>query len=181
MNNLRDRLRADTADRHRRIDALLSALSLGEQDGYRRFVQIHALAIRHLEGLIAVHAWPSDYPSPPSFLAPLRFDLDALAIAETGDLSSAPAPAEPVGAVYVLAGSRAGAAYLRRLAAPGVARDKPPAGYRYLFDRSLDAYWPKMRRRLAGVSADTGLADRIVESADTAFACFEAAYRATEQ
>lgn len=168
----RDSLKRATRDIHDRLDAGLSAYRLDDRDGYRAFLSAQAAAFYPVERALTgagaaalVPGWIETLRG--SLLAADLADLGAAAIAEV------PAPAfdseaELLGGLYVLEGSRMGAAILARAVPPGFPRRflgvRPPAGHW----RALIA---TLERKLYS-PVDVNLAKA---AARRTFACFEQA------
>jgi heme oxygenase len=118
-------LKASTATDHERVDALFSRFDLGTRRGYGSFLCAQAAALLPAEAALdeaAAEAVVPDWSSR---------RRSALLLADLADLSiAAPEPSGPVqlcggnapllGAIYVLEGSRLGAALLRRKLAEGL-------------------------------------------------------------
>jgi heme oxygenase len=117
-------LRAATAQAHARLDRLYSAFDLGAPDGYADFLLAHAPAFLAVEQ--ALDAAGTD-TLVPGWRARMRSQSLRQDIAALGRPIPAPAAApllcgEPqtLGAMYVLEGSRLGAAVLIRQVAAGL-------------------------------------------------------------
>jgi heme oxygenase len=114
---LRNTLKAATAADHARLDIKLGAFDLHDLAGYRRFLEANAAALLPLEGALVAAGVRDLLPD---------WDRHARARAILGDLSAiggAPKLLDPpllagtpamLGTLYVLEGSRLGAAYLLR-------------------------------------------------------------------
>jgi len=118
-------LRAATAAEHERVDRLFSSADLGAIDGYRRFLVAQAAAFLPIEAALEAAGaaqvladWPQRRRS-----HLLRADLAALEAVEPAPVAAPRFPGEAaiLGGVYVLEGSRLGAAVLKR----GVAAAAP--------------------------------------------------------
>ena len=114
---LRSILRNSTAADHARLDARLGALDLCKAADYRRFLEINAAALLPLEQALVragVHDVLPDWDDRARSKAVLR-DLSRLAgTARPLDVPDLPDRFAVLGTLYVLEGSRLGAAYLLR-------------------------------------------------------------------
>ena len=171
----RHRLRAATAQAHERLDRLYSRLDLSRADDYAQFLTSHAAAFipaeqaRMAAGADALVAGWSNGARGVALLA----DLAALRL-PTPPLLPPPLfsdEAAVLGGMYVLEGSRLGGSVLVRQVPAGLptAFLTPPAistwrVFTDLLDRSLD---------------DETRFERAVASAQSVFALFERAARAT--
>lgn len=168
--SIRERLRRQTRQDHERVDAAYGALDLHDRHDAIRFLTAHARALLTVEASRAAHPWPTDLPSPVSALPYLAADLETLGSALPEPMSPLHLP-EPVGATYVLAGSRFGGRVLlsewRRGSDSSVL-----SATSYLGAKRLNEYAHLFFRRLPTHSGDNA---HIVESARRAFGCFEAA------
>jgi heme oxygenase len=115
---LRGRLRAATAQAHARLDGLFGGLDLRSRDGYRRFLEVNAAALLPLESALVDAGVTRLFPDWPA-RSRRHAILDDLADLD-GEFVPMPMP-EPLdragvlGTMYVLEGSRLGAAYLLRI------------------------------------------------------------------
>lgn len=109
--SLRVRLREETRDDHRLIDATLSTLDLAVAAHYRDFLSIHRAALGELED-----AWrPADRPDFAGLLHAL--DVDLAALGGTAHARAFRARADVLqgwGVGYVIRGSRLGSILLRK-------------------------------------------------------------------
>lgn len=151
-------LRAATADAHERVDASFGDFHLGDRAGYCRFLRAQAGAFLPVEAALdragardVIADWPSRRRA--ALLQADLADLDSSGVSlPEPELAS---PEAMCGAIYVLEGSRHGAAMLVR----GVSDDlptrflrapAPPGAWRILLDR-LDAMLPEGRAREKGI------------------------------
>lgn len=162
-------LRAATAPAHARVDALFSGFDLSSRPGYARFLQAQAAALLPLERALAAGgalagelAWPARRRAP-ALLADLR--AWELAVPAGEALAPIGGPAAALGTLYVLEGSRLGAAVIRRAVPaefPGAFLAPGPRGL-----------WPALlavlERDLAGAAARA----EAEAAALAAFALFE--------
>ncbi|QPH52358.1 biliverdin-producing heme oxygenase [Pontivivens ytuae] len=152
------------------MDGAVSALDLTSRSGYRAFLRAQAGA---LDAIAPTCARLTELPSLSRLRPLLTLDMATIGAAPAPRLD-APVGLHPMGAYYVVAGSRLGAQVLaRRVAESG---DKTVrAATRYLADRrALDAW----RAWLAASEAVTENADAIVEGAEATFALYERALAA---
>lgn len=124
---LRTILKEATAEHHARLDAQLATFDLHELAGYRRFLEANAAALLPLEGALVASSVQDVLPD---------WDRHARSRAILADLAAVGGAAQPLdppvlgssaavlGTLYVLEGSRLGAAYLvkhvRRAADPRI-------------------------------------------------------------
>jgi heme oxygenase len=170
---IRSLLRGATSPDHERLDGLLAA-DLQSLPGYRRFLEINAAALIPLErALIAggVHELLPDWEH--------RARTDAI----QADLTAVGGTARPLsqphfdsifdllGTLYVLEGSRLGAAYLikdvKRSADPRVS-----AATAYLGHGAGLKLWPSFVAVLEGYADELADPDAIVQPAKRAFELF---------
>ncbi len=169
-NALRSLLKEATVDIHDRLDHAFGALDLTTRAGYGVFLSAQAGA---LDAVLPICARLGDLPS----LAPLRpliaCDMESLGAPRAPCLAMR-AQAHPLGAYYVVAGSRLGAQILARRV-QGSGDPAVRAATMYLSDRSaLDAW----RAWLAVAGTVEVGHDRIVEGALATFALYEGALAA---
>lgn len=162
------RLRAATQADHDRVEAAFDRLDLTSPDGLARFLTAQA------EAMGTVHAALG-----PDGLWPHRIEtLRSLLTADLADLGRPPVPParaatvlpHPVGAIYVLAGSRLGAAVL--VVRQRKARDLGvQAARRYLSSTLPPGAWRQVCADLDAID-DPEEAQRIVEAARWTFRVF---------
>lgn len=162
MAGLRVRLREETRDAHSRVDVLFSQFDLGRAADYTRFLQAHGRALLFLEVAGANADWPQAAPPPPSFAKSVICELASLGAEISARPTGAPL-ASVLGPAYVVAGSRLGAAQIRREVA---------SGGTYLSDKTLDGYWPRISSWLSRQPACGAFADDTVKGALDAFEVF---------
>lgn len=180
MTPLRTRLRNDTQYDHDRIDALYGRYDLTDRADLTDFLQAHALAL----------SWCAD--AVPSHQAEFSTLMRGLIAAIGDDLTRLDAPAQshwpakpnrlrgdPLGLIYVVAGSRLGGRVLVRqiLAAedPVVA-----SATRYLTCPEGDALWKDVQAALKEWTGDSDQEAKLVEGARSAFQYFEDAHFAVQ-
>jgi heme oxygenase len=178
---IRDRLKAATSAAHHALDERLSVLDLTTTADYRCFLQANAAALLPLEAALeqaCVADMLEDWP--------LRARSAAI-IADLGRLGGTPVPlpppAEPLdrcgmlGTLYVLEGSRLGAAYLVRMVAASVdARVR--AATQYLRHGSGQGLWRSFLTRLEREPVSVDDERRMIVSAQQAFGMFAKAVAA---
>lgn len=183
---IRHQLRAATSAAHDALDECLGAFDLTAADQYRRFLQASAAALLPLESeleLAGVAELFADWP--------VRARSDAIA-ADLAQLRSAAAPvridcvpfdcgpldrAGVFGTLYVLEGSRLGAAHLRRIVAASV-DPRVRRATRYLGHGAGQGLWPSYLARLERETITADVAAAMVASARHAFAMFTKAMAA---
>jgi len=170
-------LRDATSAEHARLDARLGALDLCQIDGYRRFLEINAAALLPLEQSLlraGVRHVLTDWDDRARSEAILH-DLSRLG--GTPRLLDPPALADRsavLGALYVLEGSRLGAAYLLRT----VRKCSDPAisgNTAFLGHGAGRPLWPSFLAILERHADELAGETAIVTSARRAFALFEQA------
>ena len=170
---LRSILRDATAEDHARLDATLGAFDLGTVQGYRRFLEINAAALLPLEQALeraGVCAVLPDWDD--------RARTDAI-LADLARLGGRPASLDApeldghsalLGTLYVLEGSRLGAAYLLRTVK--ACSDSLISGTTaFLGHGAGRQFWPQYLAALEG-HADELAEDDLVRSARAAFDLF---------
>ena len=174
---LRSILREATAAEHARLDAQLGALDLGQIAGYRRFLEINAAALLPLEQSLlhaGVHDVLPDWDDRARTAAVLA---DLAHLGGTPRLLDAPALANRaaiLGTLYVLEGSRLGAAYLLRQVRQ--CRDPAISGNTaFLGHGTGRSLWPGFLAILESHAGDVMNEADIVTPARRAFALFEQA------
>lgn len=169
---LRHLLKEATAADHARLDARLGALDLHSAGGYRRFLEINASALLPLEQALAeagVRDLLLDWDRRTRSEAILS-DLAALE-AKPYPLDVPPMPDRlaVLGTLYVLEGSRLGAAYLLKT----VARSDDPivsGNTRFLSHGAGQHFWPSFLATLEQAEAID--ADDLISPARRAFDLF---------
>lgn len=114
--SLRSLLKDATAADHARLDKCLGALNLSEIDGYSRFLQINAAALLPLEKALESAGIQDEFPDWAERARSDAILADIAALGGTPRWLSAPnlhGRFAILGVMYVLEGSRLGAAYLR--------------------------------------------------------------------
>jgi heme oxygenase len=178
---IRDRLKAATAAAHHGIDERLSVLDLTDTAHYRRFLQANAAALLPLEAALeqaGVTSMFEDWPLRARSAA-ISADLSRLG----GTAVPLPGPAGPLdrcnmlGTLYVLEGSRLGAAYLARIVAASV-DPRVRGATNYLRHGEGQGLWRSFLARLERESVSADDEHRIIVSAQQAFAMFATAVAA---
>lgn len=169
--SVRATLRAATRDAHDRLDAAFSRYDLSSVDGYRRFLSRQAAAHLPVEAALeaagagtVISDWPHRRRGDQ-----LRADLADLG-AETIEeqvFAGFDTPAEMLGGLYVLEGSRLGGAVLERQVSNGLPRRFLTQGSSLAWRTLLDV----VETKLTSPSEIAGA----VAGARSVFACFEAA------
>jgi len=135
-------LRAETADDHARVDALVGqAASVADPDGARRFFTVmHAVVAAYRTALDRASVLAGLEPRSALLLDALRFDLAELG-AEPPSIPGAIDQADDAAALgvgYVLEGSALGASVLREQAKAA----SMPLGYLSILDDNRPTRWP---------------------------------------
>ena len=178
VDGIRDKLKAATAAAHHALDERLSVFDLTARAHYRRFLEASAAALLPLEAALRkagiadmFEDWPLRTRS-----AAITADLNQLG----GTVNLLPLPAEPLdrcgvlGTLYVLEGSRLGAAYLARMVAAS-ADPRVRAATRYLCHGSGQGLWRSFLDRLEREPVSAADERAMIVSAQQAFAMFAAA------
>ena len=181
---LRDRLCAATAEAHQRLDTQLGALDLQSRDGYRQFLAANAAALLPLERALeeaGVHDILPDWDQRARTRAILA-DLARLG----GAATPLPTPATldfgaTLGTLYVLEGSRLGAAVLTRIVAQSSDTIVATATA-YLRHGAGERLWPSFLARLDALTITPHHEACAIEAARAAFDLFaQAAHTAGRQ
>lgn len=171
-------LRAATAPAHARLDAAFGALDLRQEEGCRRFLAAHAIALRALFPRFARFV-QDELSSPcPDYPAMLAQDLAERGCeADALPLLDAPAPAmagdAAAGMAYVIAGSRLGNAVIRRNGYAGRETGRPS---RYMEDDAGHALWKALVPWLRARAFPPRQRERCEAAALATFTAFEHAH-----
>jgi heme oxygenase len=114
---LRNILKDATATDHAKLDGRLAAFDLHELTGYRRFLEANAAALLPLEGALVAAGVRDILPDWDRHRRSRAILSDLAAVGGTPQLLDPPVLSGPLavlGTLYVLEGSRLGAAYLLR-------------------------------------------------------------------
>ncbi|KCZ56302.1 hypothetical protein HY29_09635 [Hyphomonas beringensis] len=172
MQTLRARLKAETAEDHARLDAMMSQHDLTTPEGLAVYLQINYLALTCLEPVITGH---QDLPPPRLLLSEIRQDLSELG-APLPRWEDQPDPGQPhpLGLIYVIAGSSLGARFLylqwQKAENPAVQN----AG-RYLSSLKAESDWNLFLGHASEIDADEAEILQIVRSARVGFKIFSSA------
>ncbi|MBR0873771.1 biliverdin-producing heme oxygenase [Bradyrhizobium tropiciagri] len=177
--SLRSVLKAATATDHAKLDAMLGAFDLCSLAGYRRFLEINAAALLPLEGAL-VAAGVRDLVPDWSRRARSRAMLADLAA-----IGGTVRPLDPpilidrpamLGTLYVLEGSRLGAAHLlKRIDRTAGPRIRTATAY--LGHGAGQHLWPSFLALLESHASELSAEDDIIEPARRAFDLFASAAR----
>lgn len=180
MSPLRIRLRNDTRYDHVRIDSLYSRYNLTDAHDLSTFLKAHAVAL----------SWCRE--SMPAAMGHFSRLIEKLIAAIAADLDHLGAPAmtawpgrpnmfrgDPLGMVYVIAGSRLGGRVLLRNI---IAASDPlvASSTSYFSCKEGDALWQDMLGALQDWSGSRAQEDSLVEGARCAFQYFEDAHFAVQ-
>lgn len=178
---IRNRLKAATSAAHHALDERLSRFDLTTTAHYRRFLQASAAALLPLEQMLdraGADAMIGDWTRRRRTEA-IRADLADL----NGCIVPMELPARPLdrpfvfGTLYVLEGSRLGAAYLLRIVAAS-ADPRVRRATRYLRHGAGQGLWRSFLSQLAEEPLPPGDDVRVIMSAREAFAMFAKAMAA---
>ena len=169
MSQVRAWLRSATRAAHDRVDEAFGAFRLDEATSYRAFLSAHRRALVPLEDWLEADAL---LPGWQGRSAEVTDDLRTLGERQFGAVSLAwtDDEARRIGALYVLEGSRMGAAVLAR----SVSDELPK---RYLTARAAPGQWHELLRLLEskGGEGGAGWQNRALAGANDAFALFHSA------
>ncbi|RST30220.1 heme oxygenase [Sphingomonas ginkgonis] len=180
----RQLLRQATAAAHEAVEASLESAAPETAGGYRRLLAAQGLAVERCERLLEAADVARLVPdwAERSRRAALAEDCRALAVervAAEGEPQSLPTPAEALGMVYVLEGSRLGARLLHRRL-----QDNPDvacrAADRFLSHGCDERLWQSFVTLLEQSSIVAAKPDEAIAGAHRAFAIFSQAAAATE-
>lgn len=172
--SLRDRLRAATAKAHERLDAQLGALDLQSRAGYRQFLEANAEALLPLEQALVAAGVATIFPDWPQ-----RARRSAI----LGDLARVGGTVRPLaqqarldfgamlGTLYVLEGSRLGAAVLVKIVAQSSDTIVATATA-YLRHGAGERLWPRFLARLDELTITPHDEARAIDGARAAFDLF---------
>ena len=170
----RDALKRATRDVHDRLDAILSSYRLDDAADYRRFLTAQAAAFLPVERALTAAGAGDLVPGWTNTLrgSLLIADLDALG-ARTPREVAPPAydnEAALLGGIYVLEGSRMGAAVLSRQVPAHLPR-------RFLATRSPPGHWAAILGTLERKLTSSVELNIATAAAQRTFACFESSGR----
>jgi heme oxygenase len=172
--SIRSLLRQATAPDHERLDGLLAALDLQTLAGYRRFLEINAAALLPLERALLAGGVSELLPD---------WDRRARSEAMRTDLVAVGGSARPLaqpnfenhfdllGTLYVLEGSRLGAAYLIK-SVKCSPDQRVSSATAYLGHGAGLGLWPSFVAALEGYSDELTDPEEIVQPAKRAFDLF---------
>ncbi len=181
MPDLRWRLRTETRDAHASIDELYGQHDLSTRDGLTFVLVAHLMALTWIHDVLPAH------------LEAEKQALDAMINDIAADLAGLDAPfglpmrvagseyaSDPLGLIYVVAGSRLGARILVRQieSSPDPIVRK---ACRYFQSVDGDALWQDCRAQLQTWAGEPVEQDDVVAAARAGFACFERAHRDTQR
>ena len=174
--SVRTALRAATRPEHEAVDALFGRFDLSDSQGYRAFLAATRAAFAPVEQAIdqaggekALEDWPGRRRAALLAADCLDMGADDLPAVDAPVLNG---PAETLGAIYVLEGSRLGGALLRR----GVPASWPT---RFLNASMEPGSWPKLIATLDTALTRPEDLRAAIAAAQAVFRCFETA--ATDQ
>lgn len=141
--SLREILRRETREEHDRLDAMMSAMPLGSDADYARFLIVQYRARYAVEGWLAMHCPSGD--SPPPQCPALAADLMELETDIPTDIAEFAAPSgSELGISWVLAGSSLGnRSLLKQRIRAGL--DGP---HRFLSSEDMPAFFKQMLAKI---------------------------------
>lgn len=170
---LRDDLRATTQPMHDRLDRRVANLDLAKRADYARFLAFHYIALRAIYPAIADFARTQLGVVPPPHLQMLERDLAAMGHNIAGlPALDCPQGINPVGATYVVAGSRLGLAAMVKGASFACANDHENS---FVTDRDGLKLWQALLRWMDGHSHNVAEREHIRMGAIATFGLFETA------
>lgn len=180
MPDLRWRLRKETRDAHASIDALYGQHDLSTREGLTFVLVAHMTALSWIHDVL------------PDRLQSEKDAFGAMITAIAADLARLDAPfslpirvggeyaADPLGLIYVVAGSRLGARILVRQIESSP--DHTVRGAcRYFTCSEGDDLWQDCRAQLQDWAGEVSEQDDVVAAARAGFACFERAHHDTRR
>ncbi|WP_210528605.1 biliverdin-producing heme oxygenase [Rubellimicrobium arenae] len=178
MGPLRTHLRSATRLAHERVDAAFGQYDLSRRSDYATFLSHHAAILTPLELSLEAAGVARLLPDWPerSRRHALRQDLEVLGLLppSIGQGATPQGPAALLGMVYVLEGSRLGAAVLLRRVREATDPDVRAATL-YLGHGAAQGLWTSFIDRLEQSPQALADPDAVVAGALAAFAAFEAA------
>jgi heme oxygenase len=145
--SLRSLLKSATADLHDMVDREFGRFDLNEEDGYRRFIVAHWIAMQAAQAQLAAFARNHLSIEAPDFVAMIAQDMDAAGITgiEGPGLSFDPVKAQDrgsgAGLCYVVCGSRLGIASIAKAFLQSGTGSSLASQSRYLTDRQGLGLW----------------------------------------
>jgi heme oxygenase len=176
-SSLRNLLKANTAAAHERLDGALAGIDLREQRQYCRFLEAQAKALLPLEATLAESGVRRLFPDwEQRFRSRVLVEDITLLGGDVQPFTTLDRLGDDaiVGTMYVLEGSRLGAAYLLKI----VQESSDPAVREttaYLGHGAGTRLWPNFLRTLEHYAATLPDAAAMVDAARSAFALFETA------
>ncbi|NVE95671.1 biliverdin-producing heme oxygenase [Altererythrobacter lutimaris] len=142
QTKLRDILRASTRAAHDRLDAVMSHGGWTSAAGYTQFLQVQHAARAPIELWIAERC-PTEF-QPPRQSHLLEQDLAAMEASAAAPIGTFDLPqgADPLGAVWALAGSSLGNAMIQRQVAASSSCAHLPQSF--LTDQSMHRFWKSL-------------------------------------
>jgi heme oxygenase len=170
-------LREGTAAAHARLDGALAGIDLREQQQYCRFLEAQAQALLPLEATLAESGVRRLFPDwEQRFRSRVLVEDITLLGGDVQPFSTLDRLSDDtiVGTMYVLEGSRLGAAYLLK-----IVQESPDAAVRettaYLSHGAGTRLWPNFLKTLESYAAKLPDPATMVDAAQQTFALFETA------
>ncbi|WP_084419591.1 biliverdin-producing heme oxygenase [Henriciella litoralis] len=181
MTNLRMRLRAETREEHALIDDLYGQHDLSGREGLAVFLRAQALALSWCLSALP-YAMADRARNLNGMICAIADDLAGLGAPAQTDRRSPPArfELEPLGLIYVVAGSRLGA----RLLVRDVLRSEDATvrtATRFLTCPEGDALWRDVLEELSEWSGSQDEEERIIAAARAGFGWFAIAHQDTHR
>lgn len=174
--SLRSLLKCATADLHDVVDHEFGRFDLNEEDGYRRFIVAHWIAMQAAQAQLSAFACNHLHIDAPDFVAMIAQDIEAAGISgiEAPGLSFDPVHVQDrgsgAGLCYVVCGSRLGIASIAKALLQSSTGSSLASESRYLTDRQGLTLW----RQFLDWDNSTDFSSEEVEGARrTAVASFE--------
>lgn len=162
---LRTRLRQDLEHHHAALDARLSTLDLSQREGFVRFLQIQASALRALE---PISKTAQSAPAIADLRARAETDLRQLQSTDPVMPAPATAPIVPLAIDYVIAGSQLGSKILKKRW-NGASDPHVRQASAYFSAPSYISHWREFCETADGMTSIGDAADQIVAGAFTVF------------
>lgn len=178
MKSLRTLLRTETSDAHEGVDSALIDYDLTDRSGLSDYLRVHFLARRCLAEHYTGHTIEIDHSQS---LSDLRSDLRILGADLPRPMTmTSVGILHPVGVTYVVAGSSLGSKFLFKQWSRAADEVVKRAGI-FMTLAKDNSDWKKFLAYIDAAAFSAKEIDKIVASANSCFAVFEAAIRTVER
>ena len=164
-NDLRGRLRGETADVHDRLDQRISEMELSTPLGLGQFLSLQATA---LSAIMPLAGQASSAPVIQDLMERASRDLAGLGITAPGDTPPLGTAPHPLAVDYVIAGSRLGTKFLRQR---WLTSDDPKVQMADAYFTAPDYidHWRHFCQTASAIDASCAIADTVVADAISLF------------